>query len=658
MATRLIEEIVLKVSIDSKESDKQMKSINDMFDDFLDTSKKVVNISDKLSNSFDDISKSLKSIKSTNIDKIFKSNNISSTTSAIKDSSKELNKWGKTLKDNSSTSKTYSTSLINMKTAFALLSVAGIAKATSALVSFGKEQLRQDVLIDRYAKRLNLATGEFQAYADAAKLFGVDVEDAGQGLKNLTERIADAQLMQSGAAFEALEILGLDVDSLNELDAIEKMITVVEALNKIDPSERQFLQLELGEEEMFKLQEMAMRGKVGIRELMEEMKQLNPVLSEVDSAALREVDFQAGRAQLAFKGIFKTLNTEMAPALISLGKLAEEFAVIFRDDVLPTILEFGGVFGEKLVSLAQKAFPLIAAIGISSWEVLKLSMMTFADFAVGVFDVMSLAFGETAEDIANPAPWKTIAGFMIGFSKNIKNFIVKPFKQAASFIAEQVGNFQLEWEDLMLGMMGGWKILWGELQLMAFEGIQAILDKLKDVPLLSDKLNINQDLEAVKIAIKDINREITSGQEMINLATDPNQTNPMLELAKELNKEVAEIQGSIVEGFAEGFRIMEDRNGPMAKMEKALEKLRNSLKEGPSTDFIKRPEGDEKVDLKPLSAPQASSRLDVGSVRTFEFLHKTEDVKVKIMQAQLREQKKTNAALNKGVGSLTLKGAF
>jgi hypothetical protein len=151
-----------------------------------------------------------------------------------------------------------------------------IGGASTAIAVLTTEVAKSTVETERYAQRLGLATKELLALQQASARFGIENDTINEGLKNMKERLGEAFVQGSGAGFDALKIIGVDLEKIKGLDAEQQFAVIAEALSKVeDQSEKVRLSMEIFAEEGFKMLDFIDKGADGIKELTDREKELS-----------------------------------------------------------------------------------------------------------------------------------------------------------------------------------------------------------------------------------------------------------------------------------------------------------------------------------------------------------------------------------------------
>jgi hypothetical protein len=377
MADRLIEEIILKIGVDTGNVDNDLDDASDSMDDF---------------------------------------------TESTENSSSSLSVWG------------------------AALAAAAGAAGLGLMVKNQAEAIGE---MDAFAKKLGVGTQSFMELNAVAERFGLTTQDVGQGLKNVNERLADAELMQTGAAFDAIRILGLDLEKINKLGAEDKFLEIADALSRVeDEATRTFLSLELGEEEFFKLGEVISMGKDGIIEAKEEARRLTGVLSDLEVSNIRDMNIAANEMSIAFHSIFTEITANVAPVLEEMFDITSDIFVLFRDEGLPVIGEWTAIAATAFLDFVNNILPSLLTVGNAVFTGLSQLLIAMADVAGQVFGAVGTGWGLLSEEITGDSNWiEQITGILSVAAQAWPEIIAKPFL----LIGEMISNFLASLEDRFFG---------------------------------------------------------------------------------------------------------------------------------------------------------------------------------------------------------------
>lgn len=130
------------------------------------------------------------------------------------------------------------------------------------------DNIRQQTL---WAQRLSVSIESFSSLTAVAKKFGADIDDVGDAMKDLNERIADAA-RGNKTYEEALKMIGLASRDLINLPVEEQFIKVADAIGKMNNvGDQNFATAELMADAGFRLLEVFRLGEEGIRSMTQAM---------------------------------------------------------------------------------------------------------------------------------------------------------------------------------------------------------------------------------------------------------------------------------------------------------------------------------------------------------------------------------------------------
>lgn len=106
--------------------------------------------------------------------------------------------------------------------------------ASAAGIALLKSTSDQVTETERWAKSLRISTQELLAWQFAAEKAGVTGDNIADIFKDIGDKIGDAVLNKSGEAVDALNALGLSAEKLSKISPDKQLMTIGEALGKIN----------------------------------------------------------------------------------------------------------------------------------------------------------------------------------------------------------------------------------------------------------------------------------------------------------------------------------------------------------------------------------------------------------------------------------------
>ena len=122
----------------------------------------------------------------------------------------------------------------------AAIATAGVAAIGAAIFAINN-RIGQATEIRNFARIAQINTEALQEWGYAARLSGGDTEDFVDALREMQLRLAEAAALASGPAVDALNLLGLKLEELQELDSIGQFELLRDAIAAVeDPAQRLF----------------------------------------------------------------------------------------------------------------------------------------------------------------------------------------------------------------------------------------------------------------------------------------------------------------------------------------------------------------------------------------------------------------------------------
>jgi len=286
---------------------------------------------------------------------------------------------------------------------------AAVAATAAGIAGIGllvKTQAEAVVETDKYAKRLGIATQELMALQAAAGSFNIEAEDVNEGLKNMVERLGEASLEGQGATFDAIKRLGLDLKELESLSTEDKFIAISDALSKVESTaERTFLQMEIGQEEFFKLGEFMQTGAGDMRDLIKESKRLSGSLSDLDIENIRGMESAAAGLSTAFGSVFQEIAANVAPVMETLLDIASDLFVSFREEGMPLIQVWATDLTDSFLNFVNNILPAILTVGSAVFDSMVNIVIAFGDIVGTVFSTIGSGWALLGNEVAGERNW-------------------------------------------------------------------------------------------------------------------------------------------------------------------------------------------------------------------------------------------------------------
>lgn len=293
---------------------------------------------------------------------------------------------------------------------------AGLAFARDLV--FGMAEAGDEIA--KTAKKMGVGVEELQRLRFAAERSGASNQVLTVGLKNLQKGLDDARTKGTGPFVEGLDALGLSLDSLQGLNAEERIGVLGDALANVgDDAERTALAMKLfGSRAGAELVPLLAEGTAGIKALGDEAESLGVVMGEDATSQAEAFQDSMTNFQAILTGIKQSIGTELLPIfekmIKAVGAWIKENRELIKTRVkqfVKGLIEAGKVLGRVLKQIFDVVSSVVDALG-GLESTLQIAAVAFtaakvaAGGLLGVFGlILTAAFalgrkiGETMEGI-------------------------------------------------------------------------------------------------------------------------------------------------------------------------------------------------------------------------------------------------------------------
>jgi len=191
--------------------------------------------------------------------------------------------------------------------------VAKVGTAVGAAgIAFGAFSIQQARVIEeqkKFADQLGIST---QSLNELAYAFGqegnINAEQFADTLQELNVRLGEAAVTGGGPLVDAFQELGLSISEVRSLKTDEMVLKIADAFEKLDDKQRsQFLTEEIFAGEAAKMSTLLNKGSDAVKELTDEYRKLNGVLTEKEAEKIAGLSEAFKKLQVAFDGLVKTM---------------------------------------------------------------------------------------------------------------------------------------------------------------------------------------------------------------------------------------------------------------------------------------------------------------------------------------------------------------
>lgn len=302
MADRIIEEIILKVGVDTGglankvgAAETAVDGLEDSVDGLTTTAKKAKTGTDKLGSSVEAFKFDVKALGQP-LDK----------------STGSLDKFTESIRRNAAQVNKSKESRANFVKGLKSVRIPAAA-AAAAIGLIVQRSIEAQVRTVQMANALGVSTQRLRDLQNLAKSFGATAEDLTQGLKNISEISSEAFSAGSGEKFDLFKEINIDLATFTKLSPDEQFIRFATAIEGVSKQGRKTeIQLALMQEEGFKLantmESLAKNGE-GALDVVRKLG------GEINEKQVLELNKRWQEFSITMQGIILGLSDSLTPAL-------------------------------------------------------------------------------------------------------------------------------------------------------------------------------------------------------------------------------------------------------------------------------------------------------------------------------------------------------
>lgn len=189
--------------------------------------------------------------------------------------------------------------------------------------ALGTEAATAAAEASKFSSMVGLGTTNWQEYAGAARMAGMEADELASLMLTLQERAVNAANGEEGD-IEMLKLMGISAkNARGELKNADTLLLEladrVKAMRDAgEMGKAAGIMNQLGGEEGARLLDLLKNGREGLLAMRKEARELGLVLSEDDVQAGKEFNFSLARVSATFRGLGLTLGKTFLPALTKL----------------------------------------------------------------------------------------------------------------------------------------------------------------------------------------------------------------------------------------------------------------------------------------------------------------------------------------------------
>lgn len=313
--------------------------------------------------------------------------------------------------------------------------------------ALGTEAATAAAEASKFASMVGLSTGNWQEYAGAATMAGMEADELASLMLTLQERAVNAARGEKGD-IEMLKLMGISAkNAKGELkNADTLLLELADRVKKMreagEMGKAAGIMNQLGGEEGARLLDLLKNGREGLLAMRKEARELGLVLSDEALESALEYGSAINRVKATFRGLGLTLGTAFLPSLTKLLDKFQAWLQVQRDIMSAGFEEWvnglnlnevwasvEGFFEglKRLASLLQRVADLCGG-----WSNVLLGLVALiSGKALLALGSLALAFGQLGMAmLATPVGWfvAAIAGVAYAIHKNGEG-VRKAFEQ-------------------------------------------------------------------------------------------------------------------------------------------------------------------------------------------------------------------------------------
>lgn len=313
--------------------------------------------------------------------------------------------------------------------------------------ALGTEAATAAAEASKFASMVGLSTGNWQEYAGAATMAGMEADELASLMLTLQERAVNAARGEKGD-IEMLKLMGISAkNAKGELkNADTLLLELADRVKKMreagEMGKAAGIMNQLGGEEGARLLDLLKNGREGLLAMRKEARELGLVLSDETLESALEYGSAINRAKATFRGLGLTLGTAFLPSLTKLLDKFQAWLQVQRD-IMSAGFErwIDGLDLDAVWRSVENFFASLGRLGrmlqraadlCGGWSNVLLGLVALiSGKALLALGSLALAFGQLGMAmLATPVGWfvAAIAGVAYAIHKNGEG-VRKAFEQ-------------------------------------------------------------------------------------------------------------------------------------------------------------------------------------------------------------------------------------
>lgn len=258
-------------------------------------------------------------------------------------------------------------------TGAALMALAAAAAAAAIALAYKLTKASMETIDaqSKLAARVGGSTAAVQGLTRAADLAGIPFESLSKSLGTLNARLGEALVTGSGAAYDALQLLGISAQALSEMDVDERIAAMSDRMIELGWSTQQqasFMRdLGIRNQEFINLMQ---GGGDAIRGATAEIRALGLAVSDIEGVQIEQANDALASMGLVLQSVGNQIAVQLAPYLQGVADAFLDWATegtnagdTIKGVIEATIWVVGGL-ADAIFEL-QKYFKSLQVVGLA-----------------------------------------------------------------------------------------------------------------------------------------------------------------------------------------------------------------------------------------------------------------------------------------------------
>ncbi len=198
-------------------------------------------------------------------------------------------------------------------------SIKETARASAALVAAVLAVVKATTAAERstiaYSEALGVSTENMSRWEFAAESVGLAGDKVGDIMKDAADKIGDAYRNNAGEAKEAIESLGLDLETLANMKPDQQLLAIAGALDSVGTKSEKVQIMESIGNDFSLMLPLLEDGAAGLKEAAAQADELGRTLTGVEAEKIKIADESVRKIEASMRSMGQSITTFVSPAL-------------------------------------------------------------------------------------------------------------------------------------------------------------------------------------------------------------------------------------------------------------------------------------------------------------------------------------------------------